>query len=330
MSTTTALPVPSTRFSRVRSRHGWLAGVGVLLIVLLIVRSTQIPVFGGFEVRTIVAGSMGLAFLAMAQGVVVISGGINLAVGALMVFANCLAARYMEGQDALTSALIALGVIAACAVISAVIGWIITVSGVPDIVVTLAAHFIIAGAALMVLPAPGGGISAELQPLIVGGFSDPLPGIIWLALVLVLIWLPFKQSRWGIATYAVGSQRNASYLSGVNVSLTRIRAYVLSGIFIGMAGIVTTAFTGGGEPRDSIALAALLSSVAAVVLGGVALSGGTGGLVGPVLAALVLSLIPAIMLGLGWNPNLAEVARGAILILVVMFGGFIQLRRRAS
>ena len=330
MSTTTALPVPSTRFSRVRSRHGWLAGVGVLLIVLLIVRSTQIPVFGGFEVRTIVAGSMGLAFLAMAQGVVVISGGINLAVGALMVFANCLAARYMEGQDALTSALIALGVIAACAVISAVIGWIITVSGVPDIVVTLAAHFIIAGAALMVLPAPGGGISAELQPLIVGGFSDPLPGIIWLTLVLVLIWLPFKQSRWGIATYAVGSQRNASYLSGVNVSLTRIRAYVLSGIFIGMAGIVTTAFTGGGEPRDSIALAALLSSVAAVVLGGVALSGGTGGLVGPVLAALVLSLIPAIMLGLGWNPNLAEVARGAILILVVMFGGFIQLRRRAS
>lgn len=330
MSTTTALPVPSTRFARARSRHGWLAGVGVLLIALLIVRATQIPVFGGFEVRTIVAGSMGLAFLAMAQGVVVISGGINLAVGALMVFANCLAARYMEGQDALTCALIALGVIAACAIISAVIGWIITVSGVPDIVVTLAAHFIIAGAALMVLPAPGGGISAELQPLIVGGFSDPLPGIIWLTLVLVLIWLPFKRSRWGIATYAVGSQRNASYLSGVNVSLTRIRAYVLSGIFVGMAGIVTTAFTGGGEPRDSIALAALLSSVAAVVLGGVALTGGTGGLVGPVLAALVLSLIPAIMLGLGWNPNLAEVARGAILILVVMFGGFIQLRRRAS
>jgi ribose transport system permease protein len=182
----------------------------------------------------------------------------------------------------------------------------------------------------MVLPAPGGGIAAELQPLIVGGFSNPIPAVIWITIGLLAIWYPFKRSRWGIATYAVGSQRSASYLSGVNVSFARIRAYALSGVFVGIAGVATTAFTGGGEPRASIGLAALLSSVAAVVLGGIALSGGSGGLLGPVLAALILSLIPVIMLGLGWDPNLAEVARGAILILVVMIGGFIQLRRRTK
>lgn len=330
MTTTTVLPTPTSSFTRARRRHGWLAGVLVLLIVFVVLRTTQVPNFGGFELRTILAGSMALALLSMAQGIVVISGGINIAVGALMVFANCLAARFMEGQDAITSALIAIAVIAVCAVISGAMGWVITTSGVPDIVVTLALSFAIGGSALLVLPAPGGGISPELQPLIVGGFSNPIPAIVWLTIALVAIWLPFKRSRWGIATYAIGSQRNASYLSGVNVANTRIRAYVLSGIFVGMAGIVTTAFTGGGEPRASIGLAALLSSVAAVVLGGVALTGGTGGLLGPVLAALILSLIPAIMLGFGWNPNLAEVARGAILILVVMFGGFIQLRKRTS
>ncbi|HEV7811691.1 MAG TPA: ABC transporter permease [Leifsonia sp.] len=330
MTTTTALPAPTSSFTRLRRRHGWLAGVVVLLIVFVVLRATQIPNFGGFELRTILAGSMALAFLAMAQGVVVISGGINIAVGALMVFANCLAARFMLEQDALTATLIAVAVIAVCAIISGIMGLVITISGVPDIIVTLALSFVIGGMALLVLPAPGGGIPLELQPLIVGGFSDPLPAVLWLTIAFVAIWLPFKRSRWGIATYAVGSQRNASYLSGVNVANTRIRAYVLSGVFVGMAGIVTTAFTGGGEPRASIGLAALLSSVAAVVLGGVALTGGSGGLLGPILAALILSLIPAIMLGFGWNPNYAEVARGAILILVVMFGGYIQMRKRTT
>ena len=107
-------------------------------------------------------------------------------------------------------------------------------------------------------------------------------------------------------------------------------AYSLGGLFAGLAGLVTTAFTGSGEPRASIGANATLNSVAAVVLGGVALTGGVGGLVGPVLAALCLTLIPAIMLGLGWDPSYAETARGVIIILVVMVGGLLQVRRRAT
>ena len=71
----------------------------------------------------------------------------------------------------------------------------------------------------------------------------------------------------------------------------------------------------------------LMNAVAAVVLGGVALSGGVGGMTGPVLAACVLSLIPAIMLGLGMDPNTAETVRGMILIGVVLMGGWLQIRR---
>lgn len=326
----TAVPTPTGRFARIRRRHGWLAAVAVLLVVLFVLRATQVPRFGGFEIRTIIAGSLTLAFLAMGQAVVVISGGINMSVGALMVFTNCLCAKYMEGQGVLAGVAVALGVIVLSAAISAVIGWLIALSGVPDIVVTLAASFIIAGGALVVLPGPGGGISASLQPLIVGGFSNPIPAVIWILVGLLAVWLPFRRSRWGVATYAIGSRREAAYLSGVNVTATRIRAYALSGLFVGFAGFVTTAFTGGGEPRSSIGLAALLASVAAVVLGGVSLVGGSGGLVGPVIAALVLTLLAPIMLGLGWNPNYAEVARGVILILVVMLGGLLQITRRRT
>jgi ribose transport system permease protein len=303
--------------------------VAVLLGVLVFWRYSQIPAFGPFEVRGIVAGTMTLALLAMAQSVIVISGGIDLSVGAMMVLANCIAARLMLDQDLGTVVLVAIGVVAVAMILSGLIGLVTVVSGVPDIVVTLAASFILAGLALVVLDGPGGGTNPRFQELIVGGFDQPLPSLLWLAGLLALVWLPFKRSRLGIATYAVGSDRAAAFLSGVRVGRTRVIAYVLGGFFSGMAGVVTTAFTGSGEPRASIGATATLTSVAAVVLGGVALLGGSGTLLGPVLAAFCLSLIPALMLGLGWDPNYAEVARGIIIIVVVMIGGLVQVPRRS-
>jgi ribose transport system permease protein len=325
----TPLPRPSSRANRFRRRQGWVVGVAVLLGVLVFWRYSQIPAFGPFEIRGIVAGTMTLALLAMAQSVIVISGGIDLSVGAMMVLANCIAARLMLDQDLGSVVLVAIGVVAVAMILSGLIGLVTVVSGVPDIVVTLAASFILAGLALVVLDGPGGGTNPRFQELIVGGFDQPLPSLLWLAGLLALVWLPFKRSRLGIATYAVGSDRAAAFLSGVRVGRTRVIAYVLGGFFSGMAGVVTTAFTGSGEPRASIGATATLTSVAAVVLGGVALMGGSGTLLGPVLAAFCLSLIPALMLGLGWDPNYAEVARGVIIIVVVMIGGLVQVPRRS-
>ena len=327
--TATPLPRPSSRATRFRRRQGWVVGVALLFGALVFWRYSQIPAFGPFEIRGIVAGTMTLALLAMAQSVIVISGGIDLSVGAMMVLANCIAARLMLDQDLGTVVLIALLVVAIAMVLSGLIGAVAVVSGVPDIVVTLAASFILSGLALIVLGSPGGGTHPTFQELLVGGFDQPLPATLWLAGLLLLVWLPFKRSRLGIATYAVGSDRAAAFLSGVRVGRTRVVAYVLAGFFSGMAGVVTTAFTGSGEPRASIGATATLTSVAAVVLGGVALLGGSGTLLGPVLAALCLGLIPALMLGLGWDPNFAEVARGVIIIVVVMIGGLVQIPRRS-
>ena len=105
---------------------------------------------------------MPLAFLAMAQALVVISGGIDLSVGAMMVLANCIAARLMEDQPLTTCLLVSLLVLAVTVTLSALIGLVITASGIPDIIVTLAASFTLAGVALLVLPGPGGGTSLEL------------------------------------------------------------------------------------------------------------------------------------------------------------------------
>jgi ribose transport system permease protein len=326
--TTTRLPEPSSQLSRLARRYGWTAGVAVLLAVLLGWRVSQLPDFGDFEIRTITAGTMSLAFLAMAQAVIVISGGIDLSVGSMMVLANCLSAMWMEDQDLAACLALAVLVLVVTTALSTVTGVIITASGVPDIIVTLAASFILAGLALFAIGGPGGGTSPDFQEILAGGLSNYWPSILWMVGAIVLVWIPLRRSRLGLAIYALGSNRKSAFLSGVRIARTRVLAYSIGGLFAGFAGLVVTASTGGGEPRATIGTNATLNSVAAVVLGGVALTGGVGGLVGPVLAALCLTLIPAIMLGLGWDPSNAETARGVIIILVVLVAGLLQSRKR--
>ena len=304
--------------------------MAVLLVVLLLWRVSQLPDFGAFEIRTITAGTMSLAFLAMAQGLVVISGGIDLSIGSMMVFANCLSALWMDEQGFGACVLLAVAVLGVTTAMSALTGIVITASGVPDIIVTLAASFILSGLALFVIGGPGGGTSPEFQRFVAGGLSNPWPSILWIVGALVLLWIPLRRSRTGLAVFAVGSDRKAAFLSGVRVVRTRVVAYAIGGFLAGFAGLVITASTGGGEPRATIGTNATLNSVAAAVLGGVALTGGVGGLVGPALAALCLTLIPAIMLGLGWDPSNAETARGVIIILVVLVAGLLQSRRRGA
>lgn len=324
----TTVPAPTGTFARFRQRNGWVVGVALLLVAMLLLRYSQVPSFGGFELRSMTSGTLMLALLAMAQGVVVISGGINLAVGALMVLSNCFSAWLMEGTSFAGSGLIAIATVVATALVSALMGWIITVSGMPDIVVTLALHFVFVGLALLILGGPGGGTSTEFAQMIVGGFSNPWPALLWLAGIYCLIWIPFTRSRAGIATYAIGSERQAAFLAGVVVKRTRVQAYLVSGVFAGFAGVATTSLLKSGNPQESIALGALLASVAAVVLGGVALAGGRGRLLGVVLAAFVLTLIPAILLGMGVNSNVSVLLKGSIIIVVVMLGGLVELRRR--
>ena len=325
----TTLPEPSSQFSRFARRHGWTVGVAVLLVVLVLWRASQLPDVNGFAIRTVTAGSMSLAFLAMAQSVIVISGGIDLSVGAKMVFANCLSAMWMEDKGLAACLALGLVVVLVTTALSTLTGVIPTVSGVPDIIVTLAASFMLSGLSLFIIGGPGGGTSPDFQRVVAGGLSDFWPSVLWTVGAVVLISIPLRRSRGGLAIYAIGSDRKAAFLSGVAVARTRINAYTIGGFLAGFAGVITTAYTGGGEPRATIGANATLNSVAAAVLGGVALAGGVGGLTGPVLAALCLSLIPAIMLGLGWDPSNAETARGVVIILVVLVAGLLQSRRRA-
>ena len=110
----------------------------------------------------------------------------------------------------------------------------------------------------------------------------------------------------------------------MSVGRTKFLAYALTGLFSALAGLSLTASTGIGSPVPG---PYTLLSVAAVVLGGVSLAGGRGGVFGPIVAVVVLQMIRTDLTFLNVNTNLAVVAQGVILIGVVMFGSFVQLRR---
>ncbi len=308
------------RFAR---RHGWTIGVYLLLLVLVVYWRSQTNLrWGPFDVQSLAIDTLPFAFAAMGQAVVIISGGIDLSVGSLMSLVNVVAAKYMVHMSFREALLFSLLLVVCAALAGALTGLIIVFTRIADIIVTLAMLFIWAGAALAVLEVPGGGVPLAFQNMVtldhVG--TDWLPkALVLLVGVFAVLWLPIRRTRPGLALYAIGSNRNAAYLSGVNVSLTRIGAYAFSGAFAGLGGLALTAASGIGDPLAGNIYT--LNSVAAVVLGGVSLLGGVGGLIGPIAAAFVLTLVKTILIIRGVDQNWAQVIQGTLIVLVVMVGG---------
>jgi ribose transport system permease protein len=309
-------------------RNGWTLALFGLLVVVLAITKLLNPNYGPAGIQGLAIAILPIAFAAVAQAIVVISGGIDLSVGSMMALASVTSAVLMKDQGDLFGVGVVIGVLLLGVLVGAINGGLVVATKVPDIVVTLAMSFVWGGVALVILRTPGGGAPTDFQSLGTGTFvSTWIPaGVVVVALVLLAVWLPLRWRRPGFAIYAIGSNRERAYLSGVNVARTRVLAYAVGGFFAAMGGLAATATTGIGTPYAGNFIT--LNSVAAVVLGGVSLAGGKGGVVGPVAAAFCLTLVPSIMVFQGIDPNYGQVIQGALIVVVVMLGGLLLLRER--
>ena len=318
------------KINSVLAGHRALIGMPALLVAFLAATVAIHPGFDSFDAQSIAMAALPLAFAAAAQAVVVISGGIDLSIGSVMAVANVLAASTMRNASFAEALFLAIAVLVAGAAIGAVNGLLVIVSGVPDVIVTLTAGFIWGGVALLILEKPGGGAPAEFLNLGTGAFMTEWlsNSLILLVMALAAIWIPVSILKTGLRIYATGSDEIAAFRSGVNVKLARLFAYVLAGLFSAIGGVGLTMTTGIGSPRAGVLYT--LSGLAAVVIGGVSLTGGRGGIVGPVIAAFVLTLIPADLIFLNIDPNFGQVIQGTLIVLVVMAGGLIASMRKAK
>jgi ribose transport system permease protein len=309
------------------ARYPALFGMPVLLIVFLAATVAIHPKFDSFDAQSVAMAALPLACAAAAQAVVVISGGIDLSIGSVMAVANVLAASTMKDASFGESLLLALVILVAGAAIGAVNGLLVILSRVPDVIVTLTTGFIWGGVALLILEKPGGGAPSEFLNLGTGTLITEWlsNSLVLLVVSLAVIWIPVRRSKTGLRIYATGSDRIAAFRSGVNVDLARLVAYVIGGLFSAIGGLGLTMTTGIGSPHAGVLYT--LSGLAAVVIGGVSLTGGRGGIVGPVIAAFVLTLIPADLIFLNIDPNFGQVIQGTLIVLVVMAGGLVTLVR---
>ena len=309
-------------------RHATLLVMPLVLLLFLALTVAIHPDFGAYDVQSLALGALPLALAAAAQAVVVLSGGIDLSLGSLMAVANVLSARTMQDVGLGESLLLAGLILVTGAIAGAVNGVILVVSRVPDVVVTLATGFMWGGVALLILAQPGGGAPDGFMNLATGTLATPwLPNaFILLVVAVTLVWLPVRRSQLGLALYAIGSDRTAAFRSGVNVERTRVLAYVLGGIFSAIGGLALTMTTGIGSPLSGTYYT--LSALAAIVIGGVSLAGGRGGMVGPLIAAFILTLIPTDLIFLNIDPNFGQVIQGSLIVLVVMGGGLVTLARQ--
>lgn len=318
-------------------RNSWVLGLITVLLLLMVVTKVIQPDIGisGFDslARTVLP----FAFATAAMTVVVIAGGIDLSVAAMMAVTGVTAAVLMEagGEGATVPAVLA--VLALGAGMGAVNGALIVLTRVPDIVVTLAMLFVWQGTALLILNAPGGNITPWLREMILGPLALPgLPAgltgwvpksLVVLAVGLAAVWLPLRRSKLGLSLYAIGSDQTAAFRSGVAIGPTRVAAYAIAGLLAAMGGISVTLSTGIGEPIPG---PYLMASVAAVVLGGVALTGGRGGILGPVVAVFILRLVRMDLTLLSVDPNMTAIIEGTIMAVVVMVGGLLAARERRA
>jgi ribose transport system permease protein len=311
------------------TRVGRLFGMPLLLVAAMAATVAIHPDFGSFEIQSLALGALPLALAAAAQAIVVLSGGIDLSIGSMIAVSNVLSASLMQHATFGQSLALSILVLVAGAGQGLLNGLVVAFSRIPDVVATLTTGFLWGGVALLILERPGGGAPAAYLNIAAGADFWPwLPNaLVVLVVAVALIWLPIKLSRIGLLIYAAGSDPVAAFRSGVDVMRARTIAYVFSGIACAVGGMALTMTTGIGAPLAGAYYT--LSSVAAIVIGGVSLLGGRGGMVGPVIAAVLLTLAPMVLVFLGIDPNYGQVIQGTLIVLVVMIAGaFTYLNER--
>jgi ribose transport system permease protein len=320
-----AISTGPRRRLRLARHQGLMIAILAFVLLFLMVDWISAGPVSYFEVSFLSSGGATLAIAAMGETLVILAGGFDLSVGAVISLVNVVLASHMQDSagSILLWCLVGIGVGLAAGAFN---GFFIAFIGLQPIVVTLSTMFIVQGLTLLVMDKPGGMIPFGLTGVLTG---DAIPNFLPMPLVLLgfllLLWLALKNSRLGVGLYAVGCDPEAAAAAGIDRRLVLFLIYTIAGGLYGVAGVFVTAQTGSGDPLVGNPM--LLQIFAAVVVGGVRLGGGKGGLLGPVFGAYTLMLVVNILLVLNVSAYYSTVAEGLILILAVLGA---SISRRSS
>lgn len=313
---------------RLRENRGTFLAFAFFVLMFAVYAGNHPAGFTANVVQTAANKGVLLALIAMAQTLVVLTAGIDLSVGMMLVLTNCLASAIVVGSPAMVGLGVA-GVLLAGLACGAINGAIVIYGRLQPIVTTIATGAIYFGIALAIRPVPGGDVDADLADAFTGRLFGAVPSsLIALVFVVLVIWIPFRRSAIGRAAYAVGSSPSAAYMSGVPVRAARFLVYVLSGLIAAVGGLFLTFITASGEASAANGGSYTLFSIAAAVLGGVSLFGGSGSAIGAIFGALMFRTIGDLLFVFDLEPLWQPLFQGLVLLAAVCLGSLRLVRIR--
>lgn len=301
-----------------------IGSFALLALAIVVNASLQPFFFTAYSIQSNLNTFVPLIAAAVGQTIIILGGGLDLSLGAVITLANVVTVTVMAGDPAKVPLALAagLGVAAAAGLAN---GLLVAMLRLQPIVATFATSYIWSGLALRVMPRPGGSVPATFYRGYRGDWLG-VPLSAWVILAIVVLWLIVKHLRIGRHIYAVGGDEQAAFASGVRVTRVKTVSYVLGGLFAGIAGLAIVADTATGDPFVGGTIT--LTSIVAVVIGGTRLAGGSGGAGGSVAGAIVLGLVANIIFFANVSSWYQELINGIIVIAALMLAGLPALRRR--
>jgi ribose transport system permease protein len=294
--------------------------IAVVAIVALFVTGEIIaPGFLSFgHLMSVLRLSVFLGIVALGQSLVVMSGGegIDLSVGSVLSLGVVVASSFLQGKDAnIVTAILA--AIAAGFAIGMVNGLGISYIGIPPLIMTLAMASVVEGLSLLYTKGyPSGNASPLLETLGSGrviGIPDVL--LLWILFIVVATLVLFRK-RWGAILFGVGANSVTAELSGINVKRFRMFVYAICGAISAFAGFMVLGYT--GTPYLNLGAPYLMSSIAAVAVGGISLAGGSGSYLGAVIGCILLTTLSSILVTLQTTEAIRQIVYGGLLFVIVV------------
>jgi ribose transport system permease protein len=300
--------------------------IWVVLLALTVVSSLISPVFlTTRNISTLLKQAASLGIVSVGQTLVILTGGIDLSVASVMALMSVLAASLMTGHTSLFVP-VSLFCLAVAVIIGLVNGLLVTKLKIPAFIATLGMILVVQGIRFVYTGgSPRGSITPALS-FIGAGMVGPVPAsvILWAVIVVVFVIL-MRRTTFGRRMYAVGGNRSAAHLSGVNVNAIIIAAYTLCSFLAGVAGLVYTGYNGYAD--NWLGRGFELNSIAAVVVGGTVFEGGRGGVVGTVAGVLIITILFNLVLLLGLDEEYIRIVKGVAIILAVAMYARMRTRR---
>lgn len=303
-----------------------------LLVILMLVMGALAP--GKFlTVRNFKNMGFQMAefgILAIGMSVVIMTGGINLSIVnsamlASIVSAMAMRALYNGGEGMADVPVILIGLlitIAVAVVCGAINGFFVAYIGVLPILVTLGTQTVFDGISLNITRGSGvSGFPKLFQQIGAGTLGEIPYTMLIYAVVVVIAYLMIERSRWGISIYMVGGNEKATRFSGINTRKTVMGVYIFSAVAAGLAGILMTSRY--NSAKADYGSSYTMQAVAATVLGGTSINGGSGHVLGTVIAVAIIQVISSGFNILKINRNFTDIATGLILVGVLAMNHFL-------